>query len=217
MVRVICPSCNSKLNAKDELIGQVRRCPKCSQPVMIVASPTEAVEEPAGSGEQSLVETVNIDFLPVHDRPERLNRESHYFICDRAGVLATWANNGNGWMLRINGGFAPAKRNRDQLPSQGDFQLVEIKFAMTDEGRRLAGLEIFRLASHYALAALPQGDDQIVEKIVGPGCLNRDQKNSVRKALKDQFMRPVWEKAAAVIEFLASQDFHSHRVDASST
>lgn len=215
MIRVICPSCNSKLNAKDELIDQVRRCPKCSQPVLIAANPDAPAEtandEP--EGEQSLVEPVNIDFLPVHNRPERLNRESHYIICDRAAVLATWSNNGSSWMLRVNGGLAPAKRNREQIPNQGDFQLVELKFSMTDDGRRLVGLEIFRLASHYALTTIAQGDDQVVEKIIAPGSLNRDQKNAVRKVLKDQFMRPVWENATAVLEFLANQDIHTHRVE----
>ena len=37
MIRVTCPHCGSKLNAKDDLIGQMRKCPKCAQPLIVVA------------------------------------------------------------------------------------------------------------------------------------------------------------------------------------
>lgn len=213
MIRIICPSCNSKLSAKEELIGQTRRCPKCSQPILIAANPAAENDNDAASEESSLVVTVNQDFLPVHDRPDRLNRDNHYLICDKANVVAAWSNNGNGWMLKTSGGFASARRNRDKLPNQGEFQLVELKISMTDEGKRLTGLMVYHLASRYALTVLDQGDDLIVEKIVGPGALNRDQKNAVRKALKEQFMRPVWENAASIVAYLANQDFHSHHVE----
>ena len=56
---------------------------------------------------------------------------------------------------------------------------------------------------------LDQGDDRLSSKITGPGSLNRDQKNAVRQALKEQFMRPVWEEAAEVLEYLANADYHS--------
>ena len=79
------------------------------------------------------------------------------------------------------------------LPTQGDFKLVELKFAMTPEGKRLAGLTSYQLAIRWALTVLDQGDEPIVGKITGYGSLNRDQKNAVRQALKDQFMRQVWE------------------------
>ena len=149
------------------------------------------------------------DRLPVLDLPERLNRDSHYLICDRTHLVATWENNGNGWMLKTGAGFVSAKRNRENLPTQGDFKLVELKFAMTPEGKRLSGLTSYQLATRWALTVLDQGDDQIVGKITGLGSLNRDQKNAVRQALKDQFMRQVWEGAANVLEYLANTDYHS--------
>ena len=65
----------------------------------------------------------------------------------------------------------------------------------------------------WALTVLDQGDDNIVEKIVGAGCLNRDQKIAVRQALKEQFMRPVWQDATAVLDYLASVDYHSPGVE----
>jgi hypothetical protein len=214
MIQFTCPSCQSKLQAKPGLAGQMRKCPKCAQPVRIVAD----VASQANMGDAIPVDDALPDqhvlpateeHLPTHRPPERLNRESHYLICDKTHLVATWENNGNGWMIKSGSGFIPAKRNRDRLPAQGEFQLVELKFAMTPEGKRLTGIAVHRLAAHWALSALDQGDDPIVEKITGPGCLNRDQKAAIRLALRDQFMRPVWEHATAVIEYLANADFHA--------
>ena len=42
--------------------------------------------------------------------------------------------------------------------------------------------------------------------------MNREQKNAVRQALKDLFMRPVWENATHVVEYLGSADCHSHSI-----
>ena len=47
-IRLFCKKCGSKLNAPDELRGQVRKCPKCSSPVLIEeasAPQTVSVEE----------------------------------------------------------------------------------------------------------------------------------------------------------------------------
>ena len=143
------------------------------------------------------------------DLPERLNRESNYVICDRAHLAATWTNNGKGWLLKTNAGLVSAKRNRDKLPAEGDFQLVELKFAVTPEGRRLTGITSYQLAARWALTTLDQGDDVIVERIVGYGSLNGDQKNVVRQALRDQFMREVWDGAAEVLQYLGNTDYHS--------
>jgi hypothetical protein len=210
-MRVTCPNCGSKLNAKEEWIGKTGKCPKCSNPVKIVA------DAPADPDAIVLAETVPDQHIQpaietsVHKfrPPLRLNRESHYLICDSSQLLATWSNNGSGWMTRAGSGFISAKRNRDGLPAQGDFKFIELKFAMTPEGKRLTGLEIFQLVSQWALNTLQEGDDTIAEKITGHACMNREQKSAVRKALKDQFMRPVWENATAVLEYLASSDFHT--------
>ena len=208
MIRVICPHCQSKLNAKDDLVGQTRKCPKCSQPVKIVA---DAPATPsAARAEQPHVQISTDERLLTPELPERLNRESHYLICSKTHVVATWANNGAGWMYRAGPGLISVKRCRESLPSQGNFKLVELKFNVTpDEGKRLSGLATYQLASRWALTSLDQGDDAIVAKITDPGCLNRDQKNAVRQSLKDQFMRQVWADAAEVLEYLANADYHS--------
>jgi hypothetical protein len=155
------------------------------------------------------VQVATDEGLPVLDLPERLNRESHYLICDRMHLVAAWENNGSGWMIKTSTGLASAKRNRDQLPAQGDFKLVELKIAMTPEGKRLTGICSYQLASRWALTVLAEGDEPIVKKITGYGSLNADQKNVVRQALRDQFMREVWGGAAAVLEYLGNTDYHS--------
>jgi hypothetical protein len=204
MIRVICPHCQSKLNAKDELVGQTRKCPQCAKPVLIVAETPKPVETP--------IEVETEERLPTPELPARLNRESHYLICDKTHVVATWENNGAGWMFRVGNGYLSARRSRENLPSEGSFQLVELKFAVTHDGKHLSGLTFFQLATRWALTSLDQGDDAVVGKITGLGSLNRDQKNSVRQALKDQFMREVWADSTAILEYLANADCHSHSV-----
>jgi hypothetical protein len=217
MIQFTCPNCRSKLKAKPTLAGHVRKCPKCGEGVRIVADAAPAADLPDMEGAIPLDETesdqhvlpATEDHLRTFRAPERLNRASHYLICDKTHVVATWENNGNGWMIKSGASFIPAKRNRDRLPTQGEFQLVELKFAMTPEGKRLTGIGSFRLATHWALTTLDQGDDLILEKVTGLGCLNRDQKATVRLTFREQFMRPVWEGATAVLEYLGNADYHS--------
>jgi hypothetical protein len=216
MIVVVCPGCGKKLQAKPEWAGRTGKCATCGRPVRIpveIATPSESIPlDDAAPGEQ-IVPAIE-EHIAVFLAPERLDRESHYLICDRTHLVATWENNGSGWMIRSGNGFAPAKRNHDKLPSSGEFQLVELKFAKTPDGKRLSAMIFYHLASRWALTTLDQGDDVILEKIVGHGCLNTDQKIAVRQALNDQFMRPVWHDATAIVEYLGNLDYHSHRVEA---
>jgi hypothetical protein len=195
-------------------VGQTRNCPNCSHPVVIVAEagpPPETIPvDEAGPPEPIFPEVA--EPLPGPHLLERLDRESHYLVCNRSYLVATWANNGSGWMLKTNVGMIPARRNRDQLPSEGDFHLIELKFALLPEGKRLVGLNAYRLAPRWALSGMDVTDDAICEKITGPSGLNKDQKNVVRQALREHFMRPVWENAAAVLEYLANADYHSSSI-----
>ena len=216
MIRVTCPSCGSKINAHDDLAGQTRKCPKCATPLKIVAdaaAPESGETLPLDEADPTQhVHFVNDEALPKPDFPERLNRESHYLVCDKTHLVAVWENNGQGWLLHSSNGMLNAKRNRDSIPAEGDFRLVELKFAVTPEGKRLTGLLSYQIAARWALNTLADGDDQIMGKITSFGPLNRDQKNVIRQALREQFMRPVWEHAANVLEYLANADFHSHGV-----
>ena len=214
MIRFACSSCGKKLHAKDELAGRTAKCPNCGRPFQIPKAgevPDSVPLDDALPGETVI--PVSEEHLAAYDAPKRLVRESHYVICDKTHLVAMWASDGAGWIIRVGSGFLPAKRNRDKLPTAGEFQLTELKFAMTPEGKRLSGILSYQLVSRWALTALEQGDDGILEKITGPGCLNKDQKNAVRQALKEQFMRPVWQDATAVLEYLGNTDHRSHGVE----
>ena len=210
MIRIQCPGCGSTLNAKRRLIGQTRKCPKCGTPIQIdtpssLAQPgSEAAAEDA-----SVAQPATDEALPVHHWPERLDRTNVYLICGRAKLAALWQNNGEGWMLKTNAGYVSAPRNRDQLPSQGDFKLVELKLESKESGRHLIGLSVYQLAARWALTSLERGDDAIAAKITGPGGLNKDQKNVVRNAIKELFMHQIWERADRVLEYLGNTDYHS--------
>ena len=214
MIHMVCPGCGKKLHAKDELAGRTARCPNCRQPVAIPEAPEPSDTIPLDDAEPGEhVIPASEDRVATRPRIERLNRESHYLICSKTQLMATWANNGAGWMVRAGQGFLPAKRAKEKLPDSGDFQLTELKFTMTPEGKRLSSITSYQLVTRWALTVLDQGDDNIVEKIAGAGRLNRDQKIAVRQALKEQFMRPVWQDAAAVLDYLASVDYHSPGVE----
>ena len=215
MIRVICGQCGSKLNAKDKLAGQTRKCPKCKAAIHIPPPGGESIHDEdvdvtLGNGEtdqhaQPAGES-NLRHLLL---PEKLDRNNRYLICDRTRFVACWENNGQGWMLKLNTGLVQTSRNQALLPSQGDFKLVELQLKNTGAGLRISGLVSFQLALHWALTELGKGDNQITSAITGLGSLNRDQKNVVRKAMKDQFMHEVWKDAQNVLEYLDSTDYHS--------
>ena len=209
MIRVKCPGCGSKLDAKDELAGQRRRCPKCGTAVLIAVpmlQPLPTSLPPAASGE-SVQEA-----LPRRIAPKRLNRGSRYFVCDRTHVIAAWEDNGHGWMVRGDGGFVRAFRNADKIPNQGDFKLVELRISTENERLRIRGLRVLQLAQRWALVQLARGDDAILKSVTGPAGLFREQKNAIREHIKDQFTYEVWDEAAAVREYLSNADFHSAEV-----
>jgi hypothetical protein len=212
MIRLICPNCQSRLNAKDELVGQTRNCPKCGQPVQITPADASLLSPDEAAASEPVYDLSQAG-LPCPDLPKRLDRHNHYLICDRSKLAATWKDDGQGWMVKTNTGLVSAVRNPDQLPNQGDFKLVELKLETTDAGVRLTGLRSYQLAQRWALTSLDKGDDKIVSKITGLGCLNRDQKNVVRQAIKDHFMREVWADAENVLEYLANTDYHSPGTD----
>ena len=60
------------------------------------------------------------------EAPARLARLNRYLICDASKVIAAWENNGQGWRLKTDHGFVSAARNRDKIPGEGDFKLVEL-------------------------------------------------------------------------------------------
>lgn len=204
MIRVQCPQCGSKLNAKEKLAGQTRSCPQCGAPVTI-PQPAKSEE----STPQIVLANPAAERLPSEGHLQHLDRTNRYLICDRSSVIAQWRNDGRGWMYRIASGFVPARRNREALTSVGQFVLVELQMEATDAGQRLAAIEAYGL-SRFAVARLSRGDDDVLGAIIGFGRLSREQKNVVRQMLGELFMRDVWGDSHEVLDFLANNDYHSH-------
>ena len=119
MIRVTCPHCGSKPNAKDELAGQTRRCPNSAQPIRIVADapadPDRGVCCRAPSDERSSLTRESACRVPLLDR---LHRDCHYLICDKARLVAAWENNGQGWMLKTNAGSSAQSGTATSFPTR---------------------------------------------------------------------------------------------------
>ncbi len=218
MIRVTCPDCGSTIGAKDELLGETRKCPKCGRSLLI--SPRASANVPASadpgitqpktdSAADSAADGADLGTVKKVEAIDRLGRSNFYIILNKTSVVATWENDGRGWMLKTSAGMIPANRNLDQLPGQGNFQMVELKLSMSDKGKQLDGLQAYQLAQRYALTAIEKGDDNLCKRITGSCGLNKDQKHQVRKLVREQFMRHVWEDATNVFEFLASEDQHT--------
>ena len=116
MIRLACPGCHSKLNAKDELAGQTRKCPKCGHKLTIPqVDATAELDADEWDGLDDVAPDQHVvladDAMPPVKPPERLSRSSRYFICDRAKVLALWDPDGLGWTLKTNVGLVSASRS----------------------------------------------------------------------------------------------------------
>ncbi|MGQ9575473.1 MAG: hypothetical protein ACUVUC_09155 [Thermoguttaceae bacterium] len=185
----------------------MKRCPKCGAALKVLADgPPRRGDAPTEPG--SAVHVDDQPGLSVFRPPERLNRQNKYYICDKNSLIATWQHDGQGWMIRGEYGFVSAARNPDKIPQEGDFRLVELQLHCQDENVRLVGIRVFRLPRRWALVDLARGDDAILRSVTGPGSLGKEQKNAVRQQIKQQFMPEVWQEAHAVLDYLASPDYH---------
>jgi len=210
MIRFTCPHCGSRLDAKEEIAGQTRKCPKCRNPVTVPAAATRQVPEPSKDGSPAAVQpAAEAPVRPHLPHPARLVGHNRYLICDRTGVFAAWEGGGQGWLLRTDHGYTRLALNADKLPSQGDFKLVELELSVEHQRPLLRALRVFQLAQRWALTSLVRGDDAILKAITGPGSLNRDQKAAIRQYLGQRMMREIWGDNRPVLEYLGNQDYHS--------
>jgi DNA-directed RNA polymerase subunit RPC12/RpoP len=212
MIRFTCPGCQRKLNAKDDLVGQTRNCPNCGTAVLVrpdedpLVGPEEATPNETAA---SLIHGVSEEALPLYSGPSRLNRINHYLVCDNSRIVAAWENNGHGWMLRTTAGLISAARNREKIPNQGDFKLVELQMESVEDVLRLRGLTVYQLNRRWGLVGLGRGDDDVLKAVVGLGSLNRDQKGILRMHLNERYMRSVWEDNQPLQDFLGNDDYAS--------
>jgi DNA-directed RNA polymerase subunit M/transcription elongation factor TFIIS len=226
MLRITCPNCQSSLNAKEKLIGQTRNCPKCQHPVLIEApdsgsaDPVEKTASLTTEGMDDETPTIHVEprdegeglaqVTAIADAVTELKSPNKYVICDRQRIIAVWE--GDGWQLKTPTGLISAKRNTEQIPALGVFRLVELRVTRTSDAIYLTGIVCHELAARWALPAIARGDNQILEKIVGPSGLTRDQKQLVRRYLQETFMPDVWRHNDAIGEYLASPDQHTQGV-----
>ena len=210
MIRIICPGCGVKINAKIELAGKTRKCPKCGGKIVVPKLKKSPAEKKSAKAPVEIIQANQAETrLPTADLPERLNRQHRYLICDKSRLLAKWRDDGQGWQVKGASGFMAAKRNTETLPAYGQFTLVELELELTDDGMRLQAITSYKLTSRFAMTKLALGDDDILQAVEAPGSLNREQKVAVRQALTDQFMREVWGGSTEVTEYLSNADYHS--------
>jgi len=217
MIRFTCPSCQSTLNAKNKLAGQSRKCPKCGAQVRVPAAEpadeSDTLKVDGLEGPPEAAASANIiaiqEGLPRYDGPRELVRTHRYLICNRTSVFAVWSD-GSGWMLKTSAGPVSAARNPEMLPSEGSFVLVELAMDRRDQqGLHLRGVQCHKLANRYALGTLEQEEHKILEKVVGRGALNREQKLAVLRYVKESFMPEVWQDSQDVRDFLTNNDYTS--------
>ncbi|MDD4268580.1 MAG: hypothetical protein PHO07_00585 [Pirellulales bacterium] len=219
MLRITCPGCQSKLNAKEKLIGQTRKCPKCGGDVLIQAPAAPAAEAENAAEDAPVVpveppqETEGLArVVPVANPPNELAPPNKYLICDRQRIIAVWEADGAGWQLKTPSGLISAKRNTEQIPQQGTFRLIELRITRGAESMYVSGIVCHELAPRWALPVIARGDNLILDKIVGPSGISRDQKLMVRRYLQDTFMPEVWRKREELVEFLSNEDIHTQGI-----
>lgn len=216
-IRVICGSCGSKIDAKDELRGQTRRCPKCRQPILIepAAQPQAPKPQPVKT-EQSQARPANAASDAASPATEglkmrRLRPDDLYFVVGSDKLVAYWKS-GEGWMLNVGNGFSQVKRSPGLIPDLGEFVLAEGRVAQTDNGRRLKAMRFWSLTGRGVLLALGRGETEILEKAQFPTVPNGSQKRFILEQIRKLYFRDFTDDALEVIEFLTSFDSHSQSV-----
>jgi hypothetical protein len=218
-IRVICGSCGSKIDAKDELRGHTRRCPKCRQPILIepAAQPQAPKPQPVKT-EQSQARPANAASDAASPATEglkmrRLRPDDLYFVVGSDKLVAYWKL-GEGWMLNVGNGFSQVKRSPGLIPDLGEFVLAEGRVAQTDNGRRLRGLRFWSLTGRGVLLALGRAETEILEKAQFPTVPSGAQKRFILDQIRKLYFRDFTDDALEIVEYLTSFDSHSQSVGA---
>ena len=198
-IRIVCKHCGSKIDAKDELRGQTRRCPKCKNPILVEPEPS------------SVPQAVD----PVSDAPlkiKRLRPDNFYVILGSDREIAYWKSS-EGWLVNVGNGFEAVKRAPDRLPDIGTFVLAEGYVAQTDAGRRLKGIRFSKISGRGALKALAYGEpSDILNKATEPIAPSGAHKRFLLQHIRKNYFYEFTDDAPEIIEFLTGVDSHSHEV-----
>ena len=195
-IRVVCKKCGSKLNAHDELRGQVRKCPKCSSPVLI-----EETDVPL---KESVTEEPRLKIPQL--KPDNL-----YLILGSSKEIAYWKFS-EGWLFNVGSGYQSIKRVPDQIPDIGNYVLGEGCVKNTEHGKRLSGLCFSALQERGVLKALLRSDTEILTKTSGHATLTQPQKRFVLQHIRNHYFFDFTEDAPEIIEYLTGFDAHSYTV-----
>lgn len=214
-IRVICGSCGSKIDAKDELRGQTRRCPKCRQPILIepAAQPQAPKPQPVKAVPTAPSTTAGDASAPSTEglKMRRLRPDDLYFVVGSDKLVAYWKA-GEGWMLNVGNGFSQVKRSLGLIPDLGEFVLAEGRVAQTDNGRRLKAMRFWSLTGRGVLLALGRGETEILEKAQFPTVPSGSQKRFILDQIRKLYFRDFTDDALEIVEFLTSFDSHSQSV-----
>ena len=222
MIRITCTNCGSSLNAKPELIGQVRKCPKCFEPIKIeapgaagvnpsvppplaapvAAQPAESIAPQIAVNTGPALNTVGGTLIGSVARPVRLDPLNRYIICSPDRIIALWEQ-GKGWQVNVGSGFAGAKQSSSTIPDQGSFVLAELVIRPGESGgNHIQAMNLFKIGSRGSLMLLTREDYEILSRIDGAGSLTQAQKAILLTHLYRTFMADFMEQSQAVVEQL---------------
>jgi len=221
-IRVICKNCGSKIDAKDELLGQRRNCPKCRSELLIEPKNNVTQETATHSDDNNLIvphsdnqtEIVtpqtdektpivydNSEPLPTHNPPTKLLSENRYFILSHERLFAFWEIS-KGWQINIGSGFVSAKYNKDQLPNTGTYKFVEMIIKQLDTGKQLAGLRTFAVSGKWAIPAIGREPEEILTKLAGKAVMTKPQRMFLLGYIRQNYMPDFLKNAKEVYEYL---------------
>lgn len=203
-IRIICKHCNSKIDAKDELRGQTRRCPKCRNPILI--EPT-VMTRPESTQQSSSTETTSETPLKVR----QLRLDNIYVILGNDREIAFWKK-AEGWFINVGNGFEAIKRAPEKLPDVGTFILAEGYVKQTDNGRKLKGLRFKQLSGRGVLKALIYSEVAILEKAKEPAVPSSAQKKLLLQHIRKHYFFEFTDETPEIIDYLTGFDSHSHEI-----
>jgi len=221
-IRVICKNCGSKIDAKDELLGQRRNCPKCRS-LLLIEPENSATQEIAKYSEDNEIAVPqnnnqtkivipqadektpivydNLAPLPTHNPPTKLLSENRYFILSHERLFAFWEIS-KGWQINIGTGFVSAKFNKEHLPNTGTYKFVEMIIKQLDTGKQLAGLRTFAVSGKWAIPAIGREPEEILAKLSGKAVLTKPQRMHLLGYIRQNYMPDFLKNAKEVYEYL---------------
>lgn len=216
-IRVVCSQCGAKLDAPDALAGKKGKCPKCGTIFRIPVPDVRPlpVEQSFAAGKKNGSSAIAVSDLPslnlTAENPKRLQWNNLYVLLGSDRIVA-YLKQGEGWQLNVGKGFVSARQENQMIPEQGEFVLLEGNVRETENGRRLVGIQFFKIAGRADLMAISRSDGEILERITGRTALLLPQKRQFLSFLRDHYFAAFTDDAPEIVDFLLGEDLHSERI-----